>query len=385
MPQDHTYIKRLHNFQKNETNTHGPQEHGRLHEPVMLQSVLTILKPRDGGVYVDATFGAGGHTRGILSSSENIVHSIDRDITTHQYADEIRSAYNTQGESKLERGERDPKVSSAMSLSAKDYGNRFHYHSCCFSQMKDALPKQLYDGILMDLGVSSMQLDQNDRGFSFMRDGPLAMTMGCNDVTAEDIVNHYSEKELAKIISEYGEDVNAGKIASGICQARRFVRIESTLHFADIVRKSIGTNRYGKIDSATKTFQAIRIAVNDEMGELERGLRVASDMLNIGGTLVVICFHALEIRVVKKFTRDLIHGSSMQKRNMMLDLVKIHDAVKSKNLQNSGDSEEQEGEGLGVFLNLTPHSLKPSRAEVAANPRARSALIRAIRRTGTAI
>lgn len=318
------------------------------HTPVMLETVISLLQPKDGGSYIDGTFGAGGHTKALLASCKCRVHAIDRDVSTIDYTTDLQEIYNSEETS------------------------HFFYYNCLFSQMSEVLPSGSYDGILMDLGVSSMQLDQVQRGFSFLKDGPLAMGMGFNNLTAEEVVNYYNEEQLEKIILEYGEERNARKIAKAIGQARRFTKITSTSELADIIHKAVGTKRYGKIDSATQTFQALRIEVNNELVELEKGLQVATDMLNVGGTMVIICFQGLETRVVKRFTRDLIRLSGSKSKYKLEN--------KEESLRVTQELELQEQKHKPTFLNLTPHAIKPLRSEVLANSRARSALIRAIRR-----
>ncbi len=327
------------------------------HKPVMVKEVLDFLKPKDNGIYIDGTFGAGGHTRAILSSANCIVHAIDRDSNSLAYANEFDKTYNICGKNTYENN---------------SYENqRFYHYHCRFSQLKEKLPAILYDGVLIDLGVSSMQLNQKERGFSFQKDGPLSMAMGCNDTTAEEIINDYSPQLLSKIIFEYGEEIHGEKIAIAIYQARHYRRIESTKQLADIIHKAVGTERYGKINSATKTFQAIRIAVNDEMNELTKVLQEASSMLNVNGTLIVICFHALEIRIVKQFTRTIVTPCIKKKMKYK---------CKEFAYENQKRLPIESSERLPIFRNLTSHSFKPSRNEVITNPRARSALIRAIRR-----
>jgi len=246
------------------------------HEPVLLAEVLDLLAPRPGGRYIDATLGLGGHAEAVLraSSPDGRVMGIDRDSSALQQATRRLSAM----------GDRLEPVWG-------DFGEMEHLaRERGWSEV---------DGILMDLGVSSPQLDDPTRGFSFQQDGPLDMRMSQSGaLTAAEIVNEWPEEEIARILREYGEERYARRIARAICQDRPFM---GTASLAGLVARVAG--RRERIHPATRTFQALRIAVNDELGALERALPQAVELLAVGGRLVVISFHSLEDRIVKQFMR----------------------------------------------------------------------------------
>ncbi|MDO4183926.1 MAG: 16S rRNA (cytosine(1402)-N(4))-methyltransferase RsmH [Rhodospirillales bacterium] len=241
------------------------------HIPVMLNEVLQSLAPADGKVYVDATFGNGGYTKAILDSANCKVIAIDRDPNVKERAKEIKAAY----------------------------GERFEFCAGCFGDI-NSLVKQPVDGIVFDIGVSSMQLDQAERGFSYAKEANLDMRMSCDGVSAYDLINTASEKELADIIYQYGEERKSRQIASKIVNERKAAPIKTTKQLAEIIYQVIH-KKTGQPDPATRTFQALRIAVNDELGELERGLCNGLSILKSGGKMVVVTFHSLEDRIVKKF------------------------------------------------------------------------------------
>ena len=244
------------------------------HTPVLYEKVLENLNIRDGLTYVDGTFGAGGHTNMILSSANCNVISIDRDPSVEIFAKKIK----------------------------KKFPNNFKYIAGNIGRLKFLLKSSgissIDGGILFDLGVSSMQIDNADRGFSFKNDGPLDMRMEKIGKSAEDIVNQTDEKTLNDIIYTLGEEKKARKIANAIVNYRKDRSITTTLELANIVRSAIGNNPKLKIDPATKTFQALRIKVNDELGEIEKALNDAEILLAPGARLVVISFHSLEDKIV---------------------------------------------------------------------------------------
>lgn len=248
------------------------------HTPVMLREMLAALNPQGGGRYVDGTFGAGGYTREILREANCTVYAIDRD----------------------------PNVKTTADALSQEFSGRFIFLAGTFGSMLELLQAQgveRVDGIVLDIGVSSMQIDQPERGFSFRHDGPLDMRMGQVGLSAEDIVNEASEASLADIIFHYGEDRAARRIAKAIVEARNTARIETTSQLAKIVASVVGRGKAG-IDPATRTFQALRIHVNDELGELSRALDAAEHLLAPGGRLVVVTFHSLEDGMVKRFFRS---------------------------------------------------------------------------------
>lgn len=246
------------------------------HEPVLLAEVLEVLAPRPGGQYVDATLGLGGHAVALLRASApgGRVLGIDRDSAVLQEAvRRLRYA-----------GERLAPVVGNFA----DMGR--------LARERGFMP---VDGVLMDLGASSPQLDDPARGFSFQQSGPLDMRMGKDsELTAADIVNSWPEEEIRRVLWEYGEERYARRIARAICETRP---IADTGALADLVVRVVG--RRDRIHPATRTFQALRIAVNDELGALERALPQALDLLAVGGRLAVIAFHSLEDRIVKQFLR----------------------------------------------------------------------------------
>jgi 16S rRNA (cytosine1402-N4)-methyltransferase len=243
-----------------------------LHIPVLRSEALGALTLRPGGIYVDGTFGAGGYTREILAAFPDIrVFAFDRD------PDAIRNG-------------------AAL---VADSQNRLTLIEAPFSTLAEHdLP--MLDGVVLDIGVSSMQFDQAERGFSFRNDGPLDMRMAQDGMSAADIVNGESEERIADIIYHFGEERQSRSIARGIVAARQLASIQTTRQLSDIITKIIWP-RPNEIHPATRTFQALRIAVNDELGELARSLYAAEKMLKPGGSLTVVTFHSLEDRIVKQF------------------------------------------------------------------------------------
>jgi 16S rRNA (cytosine1402-N4)-methyltransferase len=240
------------------------------HIPVMLAEVLEALAVRPGGTYVDATFGAGGYSTGILEKNASVI-AFDRDPTVAATAQQLKARFPAS----------------------------FAWHAVPFGRMADFLTPASCDGAAFDLGVSSMQLDTPERGFSFRFDAPLDMRMSRQGATAADLVNGMREAELATIIRDYGEERCARRIAKAICHRRNEQPIATTGALAEVVRQVVPRSKDG-IDPATRTFQALRIAVNDELGELERGLDAAATVLKPGGRLAVVSFHSLEDGLVKR-------------------------------------------------------------------------------------
>ena len=244
------------------------------HIPVMLMEVLQYLNPQPGEIYVDATFGNGGYTKAILEAAGCKVIALDRDPNVVVRANELKNMY----------------------------GERFEFRSGKFGNFSDLVPEKI-NGAVFDIGVSSMQLDNAERGFSFSKEADLDMRMSCEGISAKDIVNSLSEKELADTIFNYGEERKSRQIAQKIVEYRRKKRIETTTELAEIIYTVIH-RKAGETDPATRTFQALRIAVNDELGELERGLEQAANCLLSKGRLVVVDFHSLEDRIVKNFMKE---------------------------------------------------------------------------------
>ena len=299
------------------------------HIPVLMREVVDALQPRDGGRYVDGTFGAGGYTTAMLDRADCQVIAIDRD----------------------------PDAIGAGRALAERYAPRLRLIEGRFGDMADLLSAEGVDdvdGVALDLGVSSMQFDQADRGFSFRASGPLDMRMEKNGPSAADLVNDADEAELADIIFRYGEERRSRRVARAIVEARKHKRIETTGELAEIVRRAVGPQGRDESDPATRTFQALRIAVNDELGELERGLAAAEQVLAPGGRLAVVSFHSLEDRAVKEFVRARAGRTPGP----------------SRHAPPRADAE------AAKLRDLTRKPVLPSAAEIAANPRARSARLR---------
>jgi len=297
------------------------------HIPVMLDEVLRSLNPQKGEVYVDATFGNGGYTVAILEAADCKVIALDRDPNVRMRANEIKNTY----------------------------GPRFEFRSGKFGDFANLVPEKI-NGAVFDIGVSSMQLDDSERGFSFNKTAALDMRMSCEGISAADIVNTYSEKDLADLIYQFGEERKSRQIAARIIEYRRKKNIETTTELAEIIYTVIH-KRAGEIDPATRTFQALRIAVNNELTELESGLKGASSRLHNGGRLVVVDFHSLEDRIVKNFMKEN-GGKKIRVSKYAPELV--HDD--------------------GLFAEVSK-VIVPQPAECAKNPRARSAKLRyAVRR-----
>jgi 16S rRNA (cytosine1402-N4)-methyltransferase len=243
------------------------------HVPVMLAEVLDALGPRDGAAYVDGTFGAGGYTRAILDAADTRVIAIDRD----------------------------PSAIRAGETMAEAYGGRLTLREGRFSEMELLVGETPIDGVVLDIGVSSMQIDEAARGFSFLRDGPLDMRMAQHGPSAADAVNTLPQETLSNIIYIFGEEPKARAIARAIVAARAEAPITTTLGLVRAIERATGRPRPDRIHPATRTFQALRIHVNGELDELVEALHAAERMLHEGGRLVVVTFHSLEDRIVKRF------------------------------------------------------------------------------------
>ncbi len=311
-----------------------PTVQSAAHVPVMAAEVLTALNPRDGGVYVDATFGGGGYTRAVLAAAGCRVWAIDRDPRAVGLAQELAASHD--GRLQVVEGR--------------------------FGDLEALLGERgvgTVDGIAFDLGVSSAHLDDASRGFSFRADGPLDMRMGSDGESAADLVNRLPESELARIIFELGEERRARRVAAALVAARLEAPVERTGRLAAVVRAVVPSSRDG-IDPATRTFQALRMAVNDELGELRRGLAAAERLLAPGGRLAVVAFHSLEDRVVKEFLRQRAEVPPSPSRHLPLTPV----AIKAP-----------------TFRLLERRPRVPQHAEIEANPRSRSAKLRVAERT----
>ncbi|MES2969813.1 MAG: 16S rRNA (cytosine(1402)-N(4))-methyltransferase RsmH [Pseudomonadota bacterium] len=298
------------------------------HIPVLLRPLLAAVAPVT-GVWLDGTFGAGGYARGLLAAGADVVIGVDRD----------------------------PLALTMAAPWAGDYGDRLRLVAGTFSQL-DTLAGEPLDGVVLDLGVSSMQLDQAERGFSFMRDGPLDMRMSQQGDSAADLVNTADETVLADILYHYGEERASRRIAHAIVEQRAIAPITSTLRLADIVAKCLPRPKPGQSHPATRSFQAIRIAVNTEFTELAEGLMAAERALKPGGKLAVVTFHSLEDRIVKRFLQ-LASGAE----------------------SNANRYAPAKTEQTARFELITRRAVAPDDAELEQNFRARSAKLRVARRT----
>ncbi len=310
-----------------------------LHRPVMLDEVLALLAPRAGAVYLDATLGGAGYTKALLAAAACTVIALDRDGEACRRAEAL--------------------VTAARGRLVVVHGR--------FGEMVALLGRlgiAAVDGVAFDLGVSSDQIEAAARGFSFRSDGPLDMRMDQqgHGATAADAVNALGAPELARILSAYGEERAARRIAAAIVRARQEAPILTTARLAAVVRAVLPPSHDG-LDPATRTFQALRIYVNDELGELDRGLAAAEHLLAPGGRLVVVAFHSLEDRRVKAFLRARSGGAPQPSRH-----------------QPAGARPAP----VPSFRPLTAKALRPQADEVVANPRARSARLRAAERTEAA-
>ena len=304
---------------------------GAPHIPVLLDEVIEALDPQPGDVVIDATFGAGGYTRALLDRGAT-VHAFDRD------ADAIA----------LGRTWRE----------TEDNPPRLILHPHRFSEMLDVMTSTgvaKVDGVVMDIGVSSMQLDQAHRGFAFSSDGPLDMRMSQDGQSAADFVNTADEAAIADVLYTYGEERQSRRVARAIVAARP---LETTGALARVVRKALGHKPHDKKDPATRTFQAIRIHVNGELDELSQGLSAAEHLLREGGRLAVVSFHSLEDRIVKRYLRE---ASSTPSASRHVPMVARDDPVFSK----------------------ISKAIKPTDAEIERNPRSRSSVLRHATRTAT--
>ena len=305
------------------------------HVPVLGREAVEMLKPHDGGIYVDATFGAGGYSRAILDFVGARVIGIDRDRTA---------------------------ISAGLDL-VDQSGGRLTLVEDRFSNLAEVCAAQgiqeriqSVDGVVMDVGVSSMQLDRADRGFSFRLDGPLDMRMGHDGPTAADVIAQASETDLANIIYIFGEERHSRKVARAVVAARNEAPITTTRALADIVSKVV-RSKPGDIHPATRTFQGLRIFVNEELDELHLALTAAEQVLKPGGRLVVVSFHSLEDRIVKNFLTERARAGGGSRH-----LPEV----------------AQDAPSFGL---LTKRPVTPGLEEVSANPRARSAKLRAAERT----
>lgn len=300
------------------------------HIPVLLDEVVAALAPRPGMTIVDATFGAGGYTAALLEAGAT-VHAFDRD----------------------------PDAIAAGQVMVAQHEGRLALHPARFSAMQAELAaigvKQV-DAVVMDIGVSSMQLDQGERGFAFMHDGPLDMRMSQAGESAADFLNTADEEAIANVLYRYGEERQSRRVARAIVAARP---LATTGELARVVRRALGYKPHDKKDPATRTFQAVRIHVNDELGELEAGLAAAEALLGEGGVLAVVSFHSLEDRIVKHFLRTRSGAGRAVSRHLPGEMP-----------------------GPAPTFAQVSKGIRPTETEIARNPRARSSTLRHAIRTG---
>ncbi|PVM86238.1 16S rRNA (cytosine(1402)-N(4))-methyltransferase [Caulobacter radicis] len=299
------------------------------HISVLLSEVVAALDAKPGDMILDGTFGAGGYTRAILGSGASVT-AFDRDPTVQRFTSDLPA---TDG--------------------------RFRLIQDRFSQITAYFGPASVDGVTLDLGVSSMQLDEAERGFSFMRDGPLDMRMGDDGPTAADLVNTLDQVELARILYVYGEEHASRRVASFIVKRRAEEPFTRTLDLAAVIERALGGRKGAKVHPATRSFQGLRIAVNDELGELEAGLAAAEAVLKPGGRLAVVTFHSLEDRIVKNFLAERAGRTP-------------------------GGSRHAPPTAAGAppsFKLISTKAIAPGEEELAVNPRARSSKLRAAVRT----
>ncbi|MEE9454854.1 MAG: 16S rRNA (cytosine(1402)-N(4))-methyltransferase RsmH [Paracoccaceae bacterium] len=308
-----------------------PQNPDTPHVPVLIDKILAQTSPVQ-GVWLDGTFGAGGYARALLEAGATRLIGVDRD----------------------------PEALARAKGWLDDYGDRLTLKSGCFGDL-DTIAADLgekLDGVVLDIGVSSMQIDQAARGFSFMRDGPLDMRMGQDGPSAADIVNTAPEAVLADILFQFGEERASRRIASAIVMDRKSAPFETTRQLAGMIERILPRPKPGQPHAATRSFQALRIVVNDELGELARGMQAAESALNAGGLLVVVTFHSLEDRMVKRFMQMRAGNGPKGSRFTPVETIEAPQ-----------------------FTQSTRKATVASPAEIAANPRARSAKLRIARRT----
>jgi len=292
------------------------------HIPVLINEVIGALAISPGETHVDGTFGAGGYSMAMIAAGAK-VHGFDQDPDA---------------------------ISSGAALVVASDGKLVLHHAF-YSQMADVLSDEAIDGVTLDIGMSSMQLDQAERGFSFQKDGPLDMRMSQDGPSAADFLNEADEEDIANVIYRYGEERRSRKIARAIVNARPLTR---TSELANVVRKALGQKPGDKKDPATRTFQAIRIHINRELGELEDGLAAAERLLKPGGRLAIVTFHSLEDRIVKNFLRDRSGQKSAGSRHV---------------------PQVSEKRPAPTF-HKPAKMVRPAGAEQVSNPRARSATLR---------
>jgi 16S rRNA (cytosine1402-N4)-methyltransferase len=317
-----------------EVRHNAPRLAAGRHVPVLLDEMLAALQVRSRGVYLDATFGGGGYSRAILEAGAGRLFALDRDPAAVARGRELAAAC------------------PRFAMLAGRFG--------AMAELLAAADVRQLDGVVLDLGVSSMQLDEAARGFSFAADGPLDMRMSGAGTSAAEIVNRADADTLADLLRRYGEEPAARRIARAIVERRQHGPITRTRELAELVAGVVG-RKAGRIDPATRTFQALRIHVNDELGELERALHAAEALLVPGGRLVVVAFHSLEDRIVKRFFAERSGATPRPSRHLPIAAAPA---------------------AAPPWRLLARRPVRPGPAEIAANPRARSARLRWAERAG---
>ncbi len=294
------------------------------HLPVMIDEVLKICNPKNGGNFMDCTFGAGGYSKEFLKFQKTKVVAFDRDSHVIEIANKLKNKFQS----------------------------RFIFHNNKFSKL-DLVSTKKFDAVIFDLGLSSIQLDDLSRGFSFKSKDELNMSMGLSERSAMKVINTYSSQDLKDIIKIFGEDDEASRISKNIIKERNINQIKTTDELVKIIKRSKKKNYKKKIDESTKTFQAIRIFVNQEISELIEGIIKATKILKPGGKLIVISFHSIEDKIVKFYFKNF-----------------------SKNQSRSNKYFPEDIENLSLFENYKNKIIKATPAEVKRNPRSRSAKLR---------
>ena len=304
------------------------------HISVLLNEVIENIAPIDGGVYIDGTFGNGGYTKAILDKCNCKVIAFDRDENVLPRVKEFKEKYH----------------------------ERFTFFQDTFSNILKTMRENdiaQVDGLMLDIGISSMQIDNAERGFSFRMDSPLSMTMGKNEFDAEEVLNNFSEEELSDIFYKYGEEPRSRAIAKRIVNVRLNKPFRTSFDLTDLIKAMFGEWQASKI--IPRIFQALRIFVNDELGELSKVLNDSYEILKSGGRLVVVDFHSLEDRIVKNFIKENTFSNQSTSRYLP-------------------DINKNENNEKIHFKNLLKNVIIPDIKEIADNPRARSAKLRAVQK-----
>lgn len=280
-----------------------------LHTPVMINEVIEVLNLKENVIYVDATFGNGGYTKKILDTEKCNVIAFDRDNTVKNTAKKFK----------------------------KEYGKRFKFINDKFSNIDKYISEKSIDGIVFDIGVSSMQIDTPERGFSYMKDGKLDMRMGKSELSAKEIINNFKKEVISDIIFKYGEERNARKIARAVEKARSEKEIKTTLELKEIISNAVP--KKFAMDAVKKTFQAIRIFVNEELKEIEEALLKVKDLLKKEGIVAVVTFHSLEDRIVKNFLKEntvieKVNKYKEEKKNGFFKKIGLLKVTKEESLKN---------------------------------------------------